>query len=326
MKVNSCKLNGLEVSPTAYNACTFQIIDNWDPSQYAKTCDTMFYLSDGTGAYVWDCDHWKFLDFTGATASDWNAEENEAGFIKNRPFKTLGHGLSVDENGVLTSTSSVTSVNGKTGDVEIEVSGAKSVNDKEFDSDGNVQVNATDIMLSSVNLETVADFLDSLTPKPFTITDTTGSTGATDKTGYADAYWVTLSNLAFYINDPVKVKALMTDSNVELGIISESEFRPSSPQSAIAMITSKSITIDDVKTNNDLAILVKCDIATDGVIAISEISPMPMKSDQVGVTFLDGTVEYLQNYTTLITQAHDGKYLAPDSVIVTFQYSRYLRS
>lgn len=122
MKVTSCKSSGMEVSPTTYNACTFQIIDEWDPNQHAKTCDTMFYLSNGTGAYVWDCDHWTFLDFTGVTQSDWAAKENEAGYIKNKPFKVLGNGLSVDENGVLSVTvdSSVTSVNGQTGDVEID--------------------------------------------------------------------------------------------------------------------------------------------------------------------------------------------------------------
>lgn len=122
MKVTSCKSSGMEVSPTTYNGCTFQIIDKWDPNQHAKTCDTMFYLSDGTGAYVLDCDHWTFLDFTGVTQSDWAAKENEAGYIKNKPFKVLGNGLSVDENGVLSITvdSSVTSVNGQTGDVEID--------------------------------------------------------------------------------------------------------------------------------------------------------------------------------------------------------------
>lgn len=122
MKVTSCKLSGMEVSPTTYNACTFQIIDKWDPDQHAKTCDTMFYLSDGTGAYVWDCDHWKFLDFTGVTQSDWTAKQDEAGYVKNKPFKTLGNGLSVDENGVLQVTvkSAVISVNGQTGEVKID--------------------------------------------------------------------------------------------------------------------------------------------------------------------------------------------------------------
>lgn len=104
MKVTNCKSIGMEVSPTTYNACTFQIIDKWNPDQHAKTCDTMFYLSDGTGAYVWDCDDWRFLDFTGVTQSDWEAKQNEAGYIKNKPFVTLGNGLSVDENGVLYAT------------------------------------------------------------------------------------------------------------------------------------------------------------------------------------------------------------------------------
>lgn len=101
MQVQSCKSSGMEVSPETYNACTFEIIDKWDPTKHAKTCDTMFYLRDGTGAYVWDCDKWIFLDFTGYTAPDWKAKEGEAGFIKNKPFETLGNGLTVDENGVL---------------------------------------------------------------------------------------------------------------------------------------------------------------------------------------------------------------------------------
>ncbi|USI66793.1 hypothetical protein LMK05_05810 [Lactococcus petauri] len=101
MQVQSCQSSGMEVSPETYNACTFEIIDKWDPTQHAKTCDTMFYLRDGTGAYVWDCDKWIFLDFTGYTSSDWKAKEGEAGYIKNKPFETLGNGLLVDENGVL---------------------------------------------------------------------------------------------------------------------------------------------------------------------------------------------------------------------------------
>lgn len=145
MKVNTCgNKNNVSVDITLSNNCTFEIIDKWDPNQHAKTCDTMFYLSDGTGAYVWDCDRWKFLDFTGVTQSDWTAKQDEAGYIKNKPFKTLGNGLSVDEKGVLnidavvdikdsdgeilqkkegvvtlpkSSGSSVTSVNKKIGDV-----------------------------------------------------------------------------------------------------------------------------------------------------------------------------------------------------------------
>lgn len=101
MQVQSCNPSGMIVDPKTYNACTFEIIDKWDSKQHAKTCDTMFYLRNGTGAYVWDCDKWIFLDFTGYTIPDWKAKEEEAGFIKNKPFETLGNGLVVDENGVL---------------------------------------------------------------------------------------------------------------------------------------------------------------------------------------------------------------------------------
>jgi|GEM_PF-5402300 len=64
MKVVSCKPSDVEVSVKLYNGCAFEVIDKWDSKQYAKTCDTMFYLRDGTGAYVWDCDDWLFLDFS----------------------------------------------------------------------------------------------------------------------------------------------------------------------------------------------------------------------------------------------------------------------
>lgn len=101
MKVQSCQSSGMEVSPETYNACTFEIIDKWDPTQHAKTCDTMFYLRDGTGAYVWDCDKWIFLDFTGYTAPNWEAKPEEAGYIENKPFEILGNGFVLDENGVL---------------------------------------------------------------------------------------------------------------------------------------------------------------------------------------------------------------------------------
>lgn len=101
MKVVSCNPDQMEISPHTFNACTFNIIDKWDPKQYAKTCDTMFYLRDGTGAYVWDCDQWIFLDFSGYTAPDWNAKENQQGHIKNKPFEKLGKFLEVSNDGVL---------------------------------------------------------------------------------------------------------------------------------------------------------------------------------------------------------------------------------
>ncbi|MGM0341664.1 pyocin knob domain-containing protein [Enterococcus sp. AZ007] len=101
MKVVSCDAGKTEVSPKMYNACTFEIIDKWDPKQHAKTCDTMFYMRNGTGAYVWDCDQWIFLDFSGYTAPDWNAEQDQQGYIKNKPFKKLGNGLAVDKDGNL---------------------------------------------------------------------------------------------------------------------------------------------------------------------------------------------------------------------------------
>lgn len=64
MKVVSCKPSDVEVSVNLYNGCAFEVIDKWDPKQHAKTCDTLFYLRNGTGAYVWDCNQWIFLDFS----------------------------------------------------------------------------------------------------------------------------------------------------------------------------------------------------------------------------------------------------------------------
>lgn len=65
MQVETCKKSGMEVSPKTHNACTFQIIDEWDSEKYPKTSDSIFLLRNGTGAYVWECDHWTFLDFAG---------------------------------------------------------------------------------------------------------------------------------------------------------------------------------------------------------------------------------------------------------------------
>lgn len=101
MKVVSCNPSQTEVSPKMYNACAFEVIDKWNPKQHAKTCDTMFYLSDGTGAYVWNCEEWIFLRFAGGPQPDWKAKENEPGGIKNKPFEKLGNGLVVSKEGVL---------------------------------------------------------------------------------------------------------------------------------------------------------------------------------------------------------------------------------
>lgn len=101
MKVVSCDPGETTVSPAAYNACAFEIIDKWDPKQHAKTCDTMFYMRNGTGAYVWDCDEWIFLDFSGYTVADWDAEQNQQGYIGNKPFKKLGKIFTVSKEGVL---------------------------------------------------------------------------------------------------------------------------------------------------------------------------------------------------------------------------------
>ncbi|MFB8448992.1 hypothetical protein ACFC3Z_07850 [Enterococcus thailandicus] len=105
MKINGCGSSGpkVAVTPQAYNETAFEVIDEWNPNEHAKTGDTMFYLSDGSGAYVWDCDDedWLFISFSGATKPDWNAEESDRAGIKNKPFQVLGDDFEVDEDGKL---------------------------------------------------------------------------------------------------------------------------------------------------------------------------------------------------------------------------------
>lgn len=64
MRVESCSPSDVSVNVQVGTNCTFEVIDTWDPDDHAKTCDKMFFLRNGTGAYVWDCDEWVFLDFT----------------------------------------------------------------------------------------------------------------------------------------------------------------------------------------------------------------------------------------------------------------------
>lgn len=72
MEVISCGIGNKKVvvTPKAYDYCVFKIIDDWDENKYAKNCDIMYYLRNGAGAYVWDCEHWVFLDFSGGNQSN----------------------------------------------------------------------------------------------------------------------------------------------------------------------------------------------------------------------------------------------------------------
>lgn len=63
MKVENC-LNSQNptVTPEIYNDCTFVKVDTWNENDYPKTCDVLYYLADGSGTYIYDCDDgWTFL-------------------------------------------------------------------------------------------------------------------------------------------------------------------------------------------------------------------------------------------------------------------------
>ena len=101
MRVESCEDGGnkVVVKPAPYECCTFKIIDQWDESEHPKTCDTMYVLRDGSGAYVWNYDQWVFLNGGSgggiSVPSDWLVDGSDPGAIANRPFKTIGSGLEV---------------------------------------------------------------------------------------------------------------------------------------------------------------------------------------------------------------------------------------
>ncbi|MEN6624152.1 MAG: hypothetical protein ABFD50_21720, partial [Smithella sp.] len=83
------------VIPHAYNDCTFVEVETWDPNEHQKTCDTAYYMADGSGFYIWNGTEWKFISVSGGggvpqVQADWE-EENTASkaFIQNKPFENL---------------------------------------------------------------------------------------------------------------------------------------------------------------------------------------------------------------------------------------------
>ncbi|KXT63155.1 hypothetical protein [Lactococcus sp. DD01] len=101
MEIEKCGQSGpkIVVTPEAYNCCTFQEVETWDPSLHAKTCDTMFIMADGSGGYVWNGEEWKFISFTGGTeqqTSDWESTTDPTQIL-NKPFNSIGEGLDVSE-------------------------------------------------------------------------------------------------------------------------------------------------------------------------------------------------------------------------------------
>lgn len=65
MKVETCGSSGPKVIvvPEPIGCCTFVEIDSWDQDKYPKDCETMYILSDKSGAYFWNGSEWVFLTF-----------------------------------------------------------------------------------------------------------------------------------------------------------------------------------------------------------------------------------------------------------------------
>ncbi|MCI3860061.1 hypothetical protein V6B05_01285 [Lactococcus garvieae] len=54
------------VIPKKRSDCTFTTIEEWDEEEHAQSCNTMFIMSDGSGAYIWNQieEKWDFLEFS----------------------------------------------------------------------------------------------------------------------------------------------------------------------------------------------------------------------------------------------------------------------
>lgn len=53
------------VVPKKRSDCTFTTIEEWDEEEYAQSCNTMFIMADGSGAYILNHidETWDFLEF-----------------------------------------------------------------------------------------------------------------------------------------------------------------------------------------------------------------------------------------------------------------------
>lgn len=105
MKVLKCGSGDSKVgvNPKSYNECTFEIVDKWDESKHAKTCDTIFFLRDGSGAYLWDCDKWVFLSFSGGGSGGGKPTliSNKDNYILIDGSGTYAVGLTLNEKKVI---------------------------------------------------------------------------------------------------------------------------------------------------------------------------------------------------------------------------------
>lgn len=65
MEIEKCRSSGEKeiVTPPKIDDCTFVQVDSWNADEHAKSCDTLFIMSDGSGAYFWNGSKWEFLTF-----------------------------------------------------------------------------------------------------------------------------------------------------------------------------------------------------------------------------------------------------------------------
>lgn len=54
------------VVPKKRSDCIFTTIEEWDEEEHSHSCNTMFIMSDGSGAYIWNQieEKWDFLEFS----------------------------------------------------------------------------------------------------------------------------------------------------------------------------------------------------------------------------------------------------------------------
>ncbi|AWN65801.1 hypothetical protein LL14B4_06260 [Lactococcus lactis subsp. lactis] len=67
MEIEKCRSSGKKeiVTPPKIDDCTFVQVDSWNADEHSKSCDTLFIMSDDSGAYFWNGSEWIFLTFKG---------------------------------------------------------------------------------------------------------------------------------------------------------------------------------------------------------------------------------------------------------------------
>lgn len=66
MEIEKCRSSGEKeiVTPPKIDDCIFVQVDSWNAAEHVKSCDTLFIMSDGSGAYFWNGSKWEFLNFS----------------------------------------------------------------------------------------------------------------------------------------------------------------------------------------------------------------------------------------------------------------------